>query len=101
MNRSIKIGGSHVHVVDQYEVDPGGYPRLNALVQRVHADAAAGVHVWTVMLIHRVQDPEAAMDDMEMSGDNLIGIDGINCLICEAVYKTPADPGPVCPGNPR
>jgi hypothetical protein len=101
MSETPKIGGSRVHLGDQYEVDPARFPAMAALLTRVKSNIGAGKHVWSVSLIHAVEDPEVAMDDMVMGLDNLLGIDGINCLICEAVYVDQAHPGPVCPGDSR
>jgi hypothetical protein len=56
-------------------------------------------HYYVVSILFQQADPEVAMDDMECGPQNLVGTNGMFCLWCHQRYRTPDDPGPVCPGG--
>lgn len=45
-----------------------------------------GVHHWAIPVLFTLTDPEAALDDMELSGDNLMGFGAISCVWCRQDY---------------
>lgn len=48
----------------------------------------AGKHLWTIPLVFHVADPEAAMEELELDGTNLVGPGSLRCLFCQTVYVT-------------
>ncbi len=70
--------------------------QLDLNVLRERRRRQPGEHLWVVSLLYRIEDPETALDDMELGGHNLVGAQPIVCLWCVRNYKGPAEPGPVC-----
>jgi hypothetical protein len=46
-----------------------------------------GEHAWVIMVIHGIDDPEQAMDDMELTAETFVGVTQIHCLLCHVDYK--------------
>ncbi len=47
-----------------------------------------GEHAWVINAIYVLDDPEQAMDEMELGADNFIGVTTIHCLLCHEHYST-------------
>lgn len=47
-----------------------------------------GGHAWTISVIYAIEDPEAALDDMNLTADNFIGVAQMRCLLCHEKYQT-------------
>jgi hypothetical protein len=78
-----------VKVQEEYHVDMS-QPRVVDL-DRLAGQAAKihGGHGWAISLIHAVEDPEMALDDMTLGADSFVGLSQIYCLWCHTVYSLP------------
>jgi hypothetical protein len=45
-----------------------------------------GRHGWVIAVFHAIDDPERALDDMELTGESFVGLTPIHCLWCHARY---------------
>lgn len=45
-----------------------------------------GKHLWSVGLFFRLDNPEAALDDMVLGAENLVATTSIMCAWCQARY---------------
>lgn len=58
-----------------------------------------GEHHWVVGLIHAIDDPELALDNMTLGGETLLGFYPIHCLFCMTAYRDLQEHGlPPCAG---
>jgi hypothetical protein len=72
----------------------GPLEEVSAVKVDRNALSEPGVHTWAVALIYRIDDPERALDDMELGAENFLGVgSSIRCLKCHRPYRTPADAG--------
>lgn len=80
------------------EVKPADLPRL--------PEAVPGQHLWTIALIHRIDNPAAWMTDdgdpreRVLGQHNLIQHIGPLCFICEQAWSAQLEQRP-CPGDPN
>jgi hypothetical protein len=80
-----------VRAAGTYEAHPTGelldltQLRENAWL-RAHDDDRQS-HFWIVGLLFHVDDPDVALDHMTLGTDNLVGAQGIFCLICLEHYQ--------------
>jgi hypothetical protein len=61
---------------------------LDEIRRRKEAFMPDGEHAWVISTIFAVEDPEQAMDDMELGAENFIGVGDIHCLLCAARYTS-------------
>ena len=47
-----------------------------------------GRHGWVISTVFVIEDPEKAMDDMELGPENFVGVTAIRCLLCNEEYRT-------------
>jgi hypothetical protein len=59
----------------------------NELLDRAGEWVIPGHHLWTLSLVYRIVDPEAAMDDMVLGAENFIGPGRMLCLLCGWEYR--------------
>ncbi len=93
--------GPVVRKVGDYQAHPTGETLdLNQLRENAWLNASVNGgqnHYWIVGLIFHVDDPETALDDMVLNEHNLVGAQGIYCLICLRHYDD-GQPGELCHG---
>jgi hypothetical protein len=62
---------------------------IDAIRKRQQAFMLDGEHAWVVHAVFAVEDPELALDDMELGADNFVGVSAdIYCLLCLTKYRT-------------
>lgn len=84
---------------DTFEVHPSGIVVDMRELAAARRRSGNTDHFYVVSILFHQTDPEVAMDDMTCGPENLIGTNGMFCLLCHRPYKTPEDPGPDCPGG--
>ncbi len=47
-----------------------------------------GGHAWVINAICGLDDPEQALDRMELGETNFVGVTDIYCLVCHTKYQT-------------
>lgn len=62
------------------------YADLDALRQLNHE--RGGGHGWVIQTVHALDDPEQAMDSMELTEKTFVGVSDIHCLWCRVSYDT-------------
>lgn len=62
--------------------------RLNMedLRRRNEAFMPDGEHAWVIDAVYALDDPETALDRMELGEENFVGVTDIHCLLCHAPY---------------
>lgn len=65
---------------------------INELRRRGTLSANGGPHVWVIQAIYHLEDPEVAMDKMELAADNFVGVSDIHCLCCGVAHRTASGP---------
>ncbi len=45
-----------------------------------------GEHAWVISVVHGIDDPDKAMDDMSLDADSFVGVTAIKCLLCGTEY---------------
>lgn len=58
---------------------------LRSLGQPVMPD---GEHAWSITVVYAIDDPERALDSMELDERNFLGVGGLRCLLCNVRYDT-------------
>lgn len=49
---------------------------------------AGARHAWVIGALYALEDPEQALDDMELGANNLVGFNPIHCLWCHVPYRS-------------
>lgn len=62
-----------------------------AELRRRMPEPVRGKHYWILAVLYTVTDPEAALDEMVLDGNNLLGLQEIHCLWCNATYAPHMD----------
>lgn len=45
-------------------------------------------HAWVIGAMYGLDDPEQAMDSMELNAENFVGVTAVHCLLCSLPYTT-------------
>lgn len=61
---------------------------LDAIRKRQSAFMPDNGHSWVVSTVYALDDPEQAIDAMELGPDNFVGITAVHCLLCAEPYVT-------------
>lgn len=61
---------------------------LEAIRRRKQAFMPDGEHAWVIGTVFSLDDPEQAMDSMELGANNFVGVTGIHCLLCSVRYSS-------------
>jgi len=61
---------------------------LGEIRDRREAFMPDGGHSWVISALYGVDDPEVAMDALELGPDNFVGVTDIHCLLCAVEYAT-------------
>lgn len=59
---------------------------LAEVLQRKEAVMPDGGHAWVIHTVFALDDPEQALDDMTLGGENFVGVSPIHCLLCGIEY---------------
>lgn len=70
------------------EFGSGATVNLDELRKRRSAFMPDGGHAWVISTVHALDDPERALDRMELGPATLVGITAIQCLLCHEEYRT-------------
>jgi hypothetical protein len=60
---------------------------LDEIRRRNAALMPDGEHAWVIGTVYGLDDPDQAMDKMELGQDNFVGVTSIHCLLCAVDYK--------------
>lgn len=80
----------HVDMSNPVEVDL-------AKLREAWAHVEGAKHAWVIGALFALEDPEQALDDMELGTENLVGFNPVHCLWCHVRYRT-EDRYAECPG---
>lgn len=47
-----------------------------------------GQHAWVISVVYGIDNPEQALDTMELTDRNFVGVTAIRCLLCNEEYRT-------------
>lgn len=83
-----------MRVMGQVERPVGSTVDLDEV--RARRQRVGGEHLWVTKLVHRVDDPATALDELCLDETNLVGVEPIHCLWCEQRYLSPIQPDPAC-----
>jgi hypothetical protein len=61
---------------------------LDDIRRRRAAIMPDGGHGWVIQVVFALDDPETALDHMELGADKLVGFTDIHCLLCQERYTT-------------
>lgn len=61
---------------------------LDEVRRRSTAVMPDGEHAWVIHAVYAVEDPELAMDNMELGAEQFVGVTDIHCLLCHVHYDT-------------
>lgn len=61
---------------------------LEALRRRRSAFMPDNGHAWVIQTVYAIDDPERALDTMELGADNFVGVTAIACLLCAERYRS-------------
>lgn len=61
---------------------------LEAIRNQRSALMPDGEHAWVIMAAYGLDDPEAALDDMELGPEQFVGLSQIHCLLCGEEYRS-------------
>jgi hypothetical protein len=72
-----------------FHVDLGGGRQYNldeirALGKPVMPD---GGHAWAISVVHSLDDPDQALDNMMLDEKTFVGVSDIHCLLCHVTYE--------------
>lgn len=56
-------------------------------------------HVWVIHVVHTIDDPEVALDDMTLDMDTIVGLTAIHCFFCHHDYAWVKEWGETCAGG--
>lgn len=59
---------------------------LDEIRKRASPFMPDGGHAWVINTVFALDDPEQALDEMELSDKNFIGITNIHCMLCSTKY---------------
>jgi hypothetical protein len=62
-----------------------------------------GEHSWVIGMVFTIDDPEQALDSMELGADNVMALVPIYCVFCQQQHRhlAPLGPDAMCPGVPK
>jgi hypothetical protein len=61
---------------------------LDAIRRQQSALMPDGGHAWVIHVVHAVEEPEEALDMMELDEKSFVGVSDIACLMCHEVYSS-------------
>lgn len=61
---------------------------LDAIRKQRSAFMPDNGHAWVISVIYGIDDPEKALDDMELGEENFIGVVPMYCLLCTVEYRS-------------
>lgn len=74
---------------EEFTVDFGSGRRINLDDVRKQREALMpdGEHAWVLSVIYGIDDPDKAMDEMELGPEEFVGVTAMYCLVCQEPYK--------------
>lgn len=70
---------------------------LDAIRQQQSAFMPDNSHAWVIHTVYAVDDPDEAMDTMELDERNFVGVSPIYCLLCTTKYEEGVNRHHKCP----
>jgi hypothetical protein len=73
----------------QFEVSFSGGTRYDIaeVRRRMIALMPDGKHAWVISTIFALDDPDEALDTMDLNAEKFVGVTNIHCLLCPTDYK--------------
>lgn len=60
---------------------------LDEIRQRRQSFMPDGEHAWVIHVVYGVDDPDGALDNMELGAEEFVGVTDITCLLCFVPYQ--------------
>jgi hypothetical protein len=85
--------------VDCVDVSSHQRIRLDDIRRQAGPLMPDGEHAWVIHVVYALDDPEQALDEMDLGIEKFIGLTAIHCLLCNEEYGT-VNRHHKCPGKP-